>query len=338
MNPPAPHTNARFTAVLRERGYQSVESIRAPACVDLAGRGLPPGGAPASCASSSRSCPSLSWPCSTWSTPAALMASMPESRRSSHPFARRYQMWNSTSSRGVRISRATSYSPMPGKRHGPAPLDVEERQHALPRVAVLVEGCAVARLGHQLPLAVPVFLVRGVVAGPGFRVRQDPVRLHELAELLFVGRLRVIRVELLGQVAEDALNRVFVRTRADLEQLVVIDEIRGTHEYLPEPRRRGRGLRRLRLIQVFVAERGCQGVSGSSFRPASAIVPGRPGVDWPQHAGGCTDERSWLPRPGLLASLCRACACVGRTPAPIAAASDGRGGTIPTGHWEMGPC
>ena len=97
----------------------------------------------------------------------------------------------------------------------------------LPRVAVLVEGFAVARLGHQLPLAVPVFRERGVVAGPGFRVRQDPVCLHELAELLFVGRLRVIRVELLGQVAEDALNRVFVRTRADLEQLVVIDETRG---------------------------------------------------------------------------------------------------------------
>jgi hypothetical protein len=61
--------------------------------------------------------------------------------------------------------------------------------------------------------------------------------------------MRVIRVELLGQVAEDALNRVFVRTRADLEQLVVIDEIRGTHD-VSSPSRGG-------AAAVF-------GVSGSS--------------------------------------------------------------------------
>ena len=57
--------------------------------------------------------PAASWRCaaggpSTWSTPWALIASCPVSRRSTQPLAFRYHTWNSTSSKGFPTRRAIS--------------------------------------------------------------------------------------------------------------------------------------------------------------------------------------------------------------------------------------
>jgi len=110
------------------------------------------------------------------------------------------------------------------------PLDVEDREEALARLPVVAEGRTVARLGCDLPLAVPVILVLDIVAGPRLGVGEDLMGFHHKPEPLGVGRLPVVGVQLLGQVPEDALHRVGVGVRAQLQKLVVIDKARIVHK------------------------------------------------------------------------------------------------------------
>jgi len=87
------------------------------------------------------------------------------------------------------------------------------------------------------------------------------VRVHQAAEALVVRGLALVRVILLREVPEDALDGVVVRVRTDLQELVVVDERRRIHSSTsPRGARCGAAGR---FMQVFVANAGSQGVSST---------------------------------------------------------------------------
>src|SRR5260221_622874 len=85
---------------------------------------------------------------------------------------------------------------------------------------------------------VGLLLERQVVHFAAAGVRKSLVSLFQLAELLGIAGCGVIRVYTDGQKLEDALDGLQLRAGADLQNLVIVDEVRVRRHGLPSGTRR----------------------------------------------------------------------------------------------------
>src|SRR6266498_4884710 len=104
------------------------------------------------------------------------------------------------------------------------PLGVKGLEHGKPddllHLEVVLRLCATR---HESPSILPALLVQHVVPCPLFRISQHRIGLKERTESVLVAGLLIIGMESLRQQPVDAVDRLWVGARVDLQHFVIID-------------------------------------------------------------------------------------------------------------------
>ena len=114
-----------------------------------------------------------------------------------------------------------------------SPRHVQQGQDAAEDPLILGLSAGDRALVEHLPLHAPVPIILNVVRGTSSRVLQSLVGLVHLPKPLLVARFLVVGVIALGEQSKDALQRLVIRTLAELQDFVMIDELLLIHQEFP---------------------------------------------------------------------------------------------------------